>query len=271
MRSTYSRKGLLLIGVLFTLAQAINCQKVCDKYNDIFVTPNKYDPEFNLLAYVTPAVRVDKTEYLELLSFSVLDRDYIVDNINENKLSLFNIFTNDSNFFVSPYPRNNTFMFNFRGKLNYNINSAHRYVVELTVYDTGVPQRFTKALVYVPLINYNCNPPSFTSPVILVVAITFPAGCQIGILNAWDTDGDSVSFSLDPSNKPFVMGIIDVLQNGTVILKSSLNNVQDSFNFLVQLNDDGRSCDAANASRISLQSKMTVTLKIIDVNMHSPR
>ena len=225
---------------------------------------------------MTPPIRVDLREVLNLIRFSILDKDYIVDNINENKASLFTVTTNDTNFFVSVDPNApNQFSFNFRAvngnKLNYNINNAHRYVIELTAYDSGVPQRSSKALVFVPLINCNVNPPSFTAPVILVAAITFPPNCQLGILNAWDLDGDVVSFSLDPSNKPFVMGIIDVLKNGTVLLKSSLNNVPDSFTFLVLLTDDGSSCDGQNTTRISLQTKMPVTLKIIDVNMHSPR
>jgi hypothetical protein len=192
--------------------------------------------------------------------------------VNENRVNLFTLKTNDTNFFITTDTRTNTFRFNFRGKLFYNINNAHRYVVEVTAYDSGVPQRSSKALFFVPLINYNVNPPSFTDPVILVAAITFPEGQQLGILNAWDIDGDVVSFSLDPtSNSPTAISYIDVLQNGTVLLKKRLTSVQDSFNFVVLLTDDGSSCDASNSSRISLQSKMTVTLKIIDINMYSPQ
>lgn len=261
---------LMQMSVWYTSAQ-----KQCSNFNDIFVNPNKYDPEFNLLAYVTPPIRVDFTDVPNLFTFGIIDRDFFVDNINESPPSPFIFKSNDTNFYVRSFGDSTTlYTFNFKGKLSYNVNNAHRYVVELTVYDLGVPQRSSKALVYVPLVNYNCNPPFFTAPVIIAVAITFPSNNQIGILNAWDVDGDAVSFSLDPANSAFIMETLDVRQNGSVFLKSSFNNVnnlQNSINFVVQLNDDGRSCDNSNASRISLQSKMTVTLTILDVNMHSPQ
>ena len=86
-------------------------------------------------------------------------------------------------------------------QLSYNVNGAHRYVVELTATDNGLPSRSSKALVFVPLINYNVNPPQYNSPVLIAAAITLSAGSQLGILNAWDVDGDQVSFKLDPASK----------------------------------------------------------------------
>ena len=82
-------------------------------------------------------------------------------------------------------------------KLLYNVNKAHRYVVEVIVTDDGVPRRSGRALFFVPLINYNVNPPQYT-PVTIAAAINLPIGSQLGILNAWDIDGDNVIFTLDP-------------------------------------------------------------------------
>jgi hypothetical protein len=88
----------------------------------------------------------------------------------------------------------------YKRQLFYNINNAHRYVIELTASDKGIPERFGKAYVIVPLENYNVNAPQYTSPVIIAAAITLKPGQQLGILNAWDIDGDNVYFSLDPSS-----------------------------------------------------------------------
>ena len=84
-------------------------------------------------------------------------------------------------------------------KLLYHINNAHRYVVEMTAYDRGTPQRSSKALVIVPLLNYNVNAPQYTAPVIISAATTHLKGELLGILNAWDIDGDKVQYSLNTS------------------------------------------------------------------------
>lgn len=55
------------------------------------------------------------------------------------------------------------------------------------------------------------------------------------------------------------------------MLRSSLTVFDGSFTFTVTLTDDGSSCDAANATRVTKQSIMYVTLVIIEVNMHSPK
>jgi hypothetical protein len=208
-------------------------------------------------------VSVKLGEQLGLLQLSITDRD---DHPLNNFNNLFTVTSNDSNFFVqSNVADKNLFSFNFRGKLNYNVNTAHIYVVELTATDTGVPSKSSKALVYIPVSNFNMNPPSFDSPVILTAATTLPVGSQIGILNAWDLDGDAVSFSLVRSSDN---NMVDVMPNGSVILKSSLNK---SINLTVRLEDDGSSCGPSNLSRIRQHSDMPVTIKIFEVNMHSPR
>jgi hypothetical protein len=89
---------------------------------------------------------------------------------------------------------------NFERILQYNINNGHRYVVEVSVFDKGVPIRSSKTLVYVPLLNYNVNAPQYTIPVTIAAAITLPPGSQLGILNAWDIDGDTVFYQLDPKS-----------------------------------------------------------------------
>jgi hypothetical protein len=169
---------------------------------------NKYDPQFDLTAYTTRPIRVDQNNVPNLFRFSIYDRDYVQDNLNLNNVSLFSVFTNDTNFYVTKDADTNQFIFNFRGQLFFNINNAHRYVVELTVFDstfdsnsTVVPIRNSTALVFVPLTNYNVNPPNYSSPAILVVAITFEPNRLVGILNAWDLDGDKVTFSCDPKSK----------------------------------------------------------------------
>jgi hypothetical protein len=76
---------------------------------------------------------------------------------------------------------------------------------------------------------------------------------------------------LDPANLPAILTTIDVEPDGRVRLKSTLTAFEKSFNFTVLLTDDGSSCDASNSTRIVRQSKMIVTLIIIEVNMHSPQ
>ena len=43
------------------------------------------------------------------------------------------------------------------------------------------------------------NKPMYTSPVIINAAITLTAGSFLGILNAYDLDGDVVTYSLSSS------------------------------------------------------------------------
>lgn len=150
--------------------------------------------------YTTSPILVSLTERLNLLHFVISDQD--TDTASSTfRPQLFELSTNDSNFYVTLDATLNQFSFNFKGVLQYNINSAHRYVVQVTVRDKGTPVRSSTALVIVPLINYNCNPPQYLSPVTIAAAITLKPGSQLGILNAWDIDGDSVSYQLDPKSK----------------------------------------------------------------------
>lgn len=56
------------------------------------------------------------------------------------------------------------------------------------------------------------------------------------------------------------------------MLRSSLTVFEGSFQFTVNLIDDGSSCDSSsNATRITKQTTMLVLLVIIEVNMHSPK
>lgn len=73
---------------------------------------NKYDPSFDLSAYVTPPLLVGTKEVLNLLTFSIVDRDY-----PESLNNYFTITTNDTNFYVLPSATNNKqFTFNFKQK-----------------------------------------------------------------------------------------------------------------------------------------------------------
>ena len=85
--------------------------------------------------------------------------------------------------------------------LQYFTNNEHRYVVELTVADSGVPPRSSKALVIVPLLNWNNNKPQVLSPVVIAAAVTLSVGSQLGILNAWDLDGDGYTFQPSSDSK----------------------------------------------------------------------
>lgn len=85
--------------------------------------------------------------------------------------------------------------------LFYNNNCGHRYVVQMTACDNGKPNRCSTALVFVPLQNANCHAPQYTAPVIILAAITLKKSAQLGILNAWDIDGDRVTYHMDPSSE----------------------------------------------------------------------
>ena len=76
-------------------------------------------------------------------------------------------------------------------------------MVLITACDNGKPNRCSTALVFVPLQNANCNAPQYTAPVIILAAITLQKSTQLGILNAWDIDGDKVTYSMDPSSLYF--------------------------------------------------------------------
>ena len=83
----------------------------------------------------------------------------------------------------------------------FNINNLHQYSILLTAADNGQPVRRSTAIVLVPLLNFNMNAPSYSAPYSIAAAINFKTNTEITILNAWDLDGDSVSFSLDPNRK----------------------------------------------------------------------
>lgn len=244
-------------------------QQQCETYDDFFTNLNKYDPEFDCPAYTTDPIRVDQLEKLNLLFFKISDLDGLAN-------TRFNFSTNDSNFFIEPVINDQLqFSFNFKGRLFYNINNAHRYVVKVTVSDNGFPSRSSSALFIVPLINYNVNAPQYTSPVTIAAAITLQPGTQLAILNAWDIDGDNVYFTLELSkNTPDVISTLKVQPSGVLILDKSLVAFSSSVvNFVITLTDDGSSCgpQVPPADRIIKSSSMYVTLLIIEVNMHSPQ
>lgn len=135
-------------------------------------------------------------------------------------------------------------MSSFNRKLDYNINNAHRYIVEVTVSDGGFPSRTGKALFIVPLINYNVNPPQYTPPVVIAAAITLEPDTVLSILNAWDIDGDQVEFTLEPSkNSLEVINTLKLTRNGVLKLDKKLVAFSSSVvKFVVTLTDDGSSC-----------------------------
>ena len=83
------------------------------------------------------------------------------------------------------------------------MNNAHRYVVELTACDKGVPSRCSTANVVVPLTNYNSHPPTYQAPVLIYASITLTKGSQLGQLNAFDVDGDNIKYSIHSSSESF--------------------------------------------------------------------
>ena len=220
----------------------MRAQEVCDAYVDFFRGLNKHNPAFDNLAYTTPPIRVDMTSKPNLVTFTITDRD----NFPNTK---FEFSSNDTNFNVEAVidpnsPSANQFSFNFKGTLNYNINNAHRYIVEVTVSDKGFPTRTGKALFIVPLINYNVNAPQYTPPVVIAAAITLEPGTVLSILNAWDIDGDKVEFTLEPSkNSLEVINTLKLTKDGVLKLDKSLLAFSSSMvNFVVTLTDDGSSC-----------------------------
>ncbi|CAF0737580.1 unnamed protein product [Brachionus calyciflorus] len=255
--------------VCILLSNVAHAQKVCQNYDDFFLNLNKYDPEFDSISYVSKKIRVDKTYEKELIRFKVYDKDYEL--LNLNNISLFTLSTNNSIFNINPDYGKNEFYLSLNGNLSYNIDNTHRYVVEMTACDTGVPRRCGKALVFVPLMNYNVHAPSYTNPTILVAAVTFNIDQQLGILNSWDLDGDNVNFALDSSNDQTIRNTIQVQSDGRVILKALLTQFSQSFTFYVKLTDDGISCDDSGAPRITKTSIMAVIVRLIEVNMHSPK
>ena len=84
--------------------------KGCDKCKDIFYYSNKYAPEFELNAFTTPVIRVDRKDVPNLISFKVIDNDETYLCYASN----LKITTNDTNFHVTP-DLNDRFSFNFKG------------------------------------------------------------------------------------------------------------------------------------------------------------
>ena len=84
--------------------------KGCNKCKDIFYYSNKYAPEFELNAFTTPVIRVDRKDVPNLISFKVIDKDETYLCYASN----LKITTNDTNFHVTP-DLNDRFSFNFKG------------------------------------------------------------------------------------------------------------------------------------------------------------
>lgn len=82
----------------------------CNKCKDIFYYSNKYAPEFELNAFTTPVIRVDRKEFPNLISFKVVDND----ETYPCYASSLSITTNDTNFYVTS-DLNERFNFNFKG------------------------------------------------------------------------------------------------------------------------------------------------------------
>ena len=84
--------------------------KGCNPCKDIFYYSNKYAPEFELNAFTTPVIRVDRKEFPNLISFKVVDND----ETYPCYASSLSITTNDTNFYVTS-DLNERFNFNFKG------------------------------------------------------------------------------------------------------------------------------------------------------------
>jgi hypothetical protein len=247
---------LLLNSIKFSISQS-----KCEDYTDFLINLNKNAPQFDSPAYTSEPIRVDTTSKRGIITVKISDAD--------ERQNQFKVTTNDTNFNVLQKD-SNTFDVNFDGKLLYNINGAHRYPVELTVADNGVPIRSSKALLIVPLINYNVNAPQFTEPVIILASITLGIGQQLGILNAYDIDGDNVLYSMSTENSNEVKRTITIREDGTLILNDKLTNFNSSFSFKVILDDDN-SCCSNQSPPIRNRAEMIVNIVIIEVNTHSPR
>ncbi len=88
----------------------------------------------------------------------------------------------------------------------------------------------------------------------------------MGQLNAYDIDGDNVSYSMSANNDPNVIKAIDVRTDGRLFLNPSQDLTifpVGAFQIIINLRD-------CCVSKTSLSSVMNVTMKIIEVNMFSP-
>lgn len=82
----------------------------CNTCKDIFYYANKYTPQFDSNSFTTPIIRVDRTDYSNLISFKVVDKD-VTQTCYPSNLT---IITNDTNFYVTS-DLNGRFSFNFKG------------------------------------------------------------------------------------------------------------------------------------------------------------
>jgi hypothetical protein len=173
----------------------------------------------------------------------------------------------------------------------------------MTATDNGVPALSTTALVFVPLVNYNVNAPKYTGPVVIDVAINFNYKIYpfFAILNAYDIDGDQVTYGFAPNTPALITNTIQVFADGRLQLLNSLDSINASaLQFNVTLKDDGSCCNSESKFArlslshhessfltsssllllllllqaqppVSLSSTMQVTINIIDVNLYSPQ
>lgn len=160
----------------------------------------------------------------------------------------------------------------------------------MTSCDKGVPSRCSNALVVIPLVNANINPPSYTAPVVINAAITLKPGSFLGQLNAFDYDGDKITYSLSSSNEQNVLNAIDVRADGRLFLSPTQDLrifPEGTFTVIVNLRDDGSCCGNFISSlysplslysslflpqvpQVPSTSSMNVIIKIVEVNMFSP-
>lgn len=234
----------------------------CGAYSPILYNINKYNPEFDKIAYSTETLVASTIQKNNLLSFYLTDKD----TGSSDRLN-FNVVTDNPAYTITPATTDSkTFNLNFKGNLSYNINGAHRYEVTVTACDQGIPKRCTDALVTVPLKNYNMNAPDYTKPVVIHVAINHAVNEKIGILNAFDIDGDFVSYQLSPKN---TFDAFDVSKDGTLTLVKTLNNTNKrTYDLIVDLFDDGSCCP--DNPGVRNKAEMIVSVDIVEVNLHTP-
>lgn len=71
---------------------------------------------------------------------------------------------------------------------------VHRYELTIVAYDDGSPQRSSTASVIIPLLNANKFAPQYDGIAIINVDSNKNINELIGALNAYDLDGDDVSY-----------------------------------------------------------------------------
>ncbi|CAH1802490.1 unnamed protein product [Owenia fusiformis] len=233
--------------------------RTAESYVDVFLHDlNDNAPYFQLAYHVVRDFNEENTQNTEVTKVSAVDIDsglngeLVYSIISETESEFFNIETSD-----------NVATITLKKSLDYEIAHTHRMTVQAT--DKGVPPRSGTTEVIIHVDNRNDNAPVFL-PANQDIELyeKSPAGTIATVAQAYDPDGDDVTYSFisgSLTSGPFEINAT----TGVIKVREDLSATTSEYTLQVVARDNGACCQGSNSGQ-----QTTSTIKVTLFGLNTP-